>query len=194
MFIMKKIGIFTIQDNDNYGNRLQNYALQKVLIDLFTLKRVNYGLSPNESANFFALLYTPGCNNALRISYNYLNADDIYEVANYFQQANQIPSKVVQEEKKDLFNMDVYKIFNLSLTDLSKMSSNEIKTLNTEIYEAFDISENAINRDYLLQEKLREIKRQNEPLTGNGYVDILLIMSIIVTGVMVVLILGSVIL
>ena len=34
MFIMKKIGIFTIQDNDNYGNRLQNYALQKVLIDL----------------------------------------------------------------------------------------------------------------------------------------------------------------
>lgn len=31
---MKKIGIVTINDNNNYGNRLQNYALQKVLLDL----------------------------------------------------------------------------------------------------------------------------------------------------------------
>ena len=28
---MKKIGIITINDNDNYGNRLQNYAIQNVL-------------------------------------------------------------------------------------------------------------------------------------------------------------------
>ena len=28
---MNKIGIFTLQDDDNFGNRLQNYALQKVL-------------------------------------------------------------------------------------------------------------------------------------------------------------------
>ena len=28
---MKKVGIITIIDNNNYGNRLQNYAVQKVL-------------------------------------------------------------------------------------------------------------------------------------------------------------------
>lgn len=28
-----KIGIYTITEGENYGNRLQNYALQKVLID-----------------------------------------------------------------------------------------------------------------------------------------------------------------
>ena len=28
---MKKIGIITINDNDNYGNRLQNYAVQEIL-------------------------------------------------------------------------------------------------------------------------------------------------------------------
>lgn len=33
---MKKIGIITIYDNSNYGNRLQNYALQQ------TLKKYNY--------------------------------------------------------------------------------------------------------------------------------------------------------
>lgn len=39
---MKKIGIITIIDNDNYGNRLQNYAMQEVLkkydFDITTLK------------------------------------------------------------------------------------------------------------------------------------------------------------
>lgn len=31
---MKKVGIITINDNDNYGNRLQNYALQSKIKDL----------------------------------------------------------------------------------------------------------------------------------------------------------------
>jgi len=33
---MKKIGIITIIDNDNYGNRLQNYAVQSFLEKLGT--------------------------------------------------------------------------------------------------------------------------------------------------------------
>ena len=28
---MKKVGIVTLNDNNNYGNRLQNYALSKVI-------------------------------------------------------------------------------------------------------------------------------------------------------------------
>ena len=39
---MKKIGIVTINDNNNYGNRLQNYAVQKILdnlkVDAITLR------------------------------------------------------------------------------------------------------------------------------------------------------------
>lgn len=39
---MKKVGIITINDNDNYGNRLQNYATQTILkrndCDVFTIK------------------------------------------------------------------------------------------------------------------------------------------------------------
>lgn len=42
---MKKIGIITIYDEDNYGNRLQNYAVQEILksfgFDVETIKNVN---------------------------------------------------------------------------------------------------------------------------------------------------------
>jgi len=36
-----KIGIVTINDNNNYGNRLQNYALQKYLLNRLKIKEVN---------------------------------------------------------------------------------------------------------------------------------------------------------
>ena len=41
---MKKIAIITINDNDNYGNRLQNYAIQEFLksqqCECITLKNI----------------------------------------------------------------------------------------------------------------------------------------------------------
>ena len=55
---MKKIGIITINDNNNYGNRLQNYAVQKVMnkinMDVETLKNndiLNYKFIDNLDAN-----------------------------------------------------------------------------------------------------------------------------------------------
>ena len=168
--------------------------VQKALIDLFTLKRLNFGLTENESKEFFDLLYTPGTSNALRQSYNYLNASDIYEVASYYQNKMLEKPKEEKEEAKNLLKFDIYKLFNVSIADISKMNSSDIDKLNKEIYKSFDISENAINKDYLLDEKLKEIKMQNSPITtGNGYVDILLIMSVIVTTIMVVVIFSTIV-
>ena len=99
-----------------------------------------------------------------------------------------------EEEKKNILGFDVYKLFNLSIADISKMNNQEIDTLNNQIYESFDINKNAINKEFLLEEKMRELKMQQSPLTtGNGYVDILLIMSVILTAVMVVFVFGTII-
>lgn len=166
--------------------------IQKVLIDLFNLKRLNFGLTRDDSREFFDLLYTPGTSNVLRLSYNYLNSENIYEIAEYYKEAMKKEITKEKEDKKNLLNFDVYKLFNVSIADLSKMDDEDVDKLNREIYESFDISENAINKDYLLNEKIRELKIQNEPITtGNGYVDILLIMSIIITVVMVVVIFST---
>ena len=88
-----------------------------------------------------------------------------------------------------MLSFDLYKLFNVSINDLSKMTSDEVKLLNSNIYKSLDISENAINKDYLLKEKFKELTKPKEAMTsGNGYVDILLVMSIIVTVVMAVIV------
>lgn len=166
--------------------------VQKCLIDLFNMKRLNFGLQERDSRDFFDLLYTPGTSNALRLSYNFLNAENIYEIAEYYKESMKQESTSKEEDKKNLLGFDVYKLFNVSIADLSKMDEEDVDRLNSEIYKSFDISENAINKDYLLGEKIKELKMQSNPITtGNGYVDILLIMSIIVTVVMVVVIFGT---
>lgn len=186
-------GFYVIEKrNCNSLRREENIyfiEVQKKLIDLFNLKRLNHNISDSESKEFFDLLYTPGSSNVLRISYNYLNADNVYEVAEYFKKETE---KIVQnndKKEKNLLSFDLYKLFNVSVTDLSKMNSDEINILNSNIFKSLDISESAINRDYLLKEKIKELTTPKELMTsGNGYVDILLIMSIIVTVVMAIII------
>lgn len=169
--------------------------VQKSLIDLFNYKRFNYGVTSQEAKSFFDLLYTPGTSNALRQSYNYLNADNVYEVAEYYKKETEKNVQKDEKEKKDLLSFDLYKLFNVNVSDLSKMSSEEVNELNKNIYKSLDISENAINKEFLLQEKYRELITPKETITsGNGYVDILLIMSIIITILMVVVVVAAVIL
>lgn len=163
--------------------------IQKRLIDLLKYKVVELGYNDEEEKAFFDLLYTPATSNALRMSYNYLMADDIYEVAVYYQKTINHDDLMNHRDKKDLLNFEIYKYFGISISDLAKMSKQQISELNESIYRKMDISINTMNKEYLLQEKIKSLKKEKELLTsGNGYVDILIIMSIIVTVILVILV------
>lgn len=189
---------FYLIDKKNEESMERDYnpyfiEVQKCLVNLFYCKKMNYGITAAESHELFDLLYTPGTSNPLRLSYNYLNAKNEYEVAEYFKNLMSTQKEEVKE-KKNLLGFDVYKLFNVSIADLSKMDSEEVEDLNSEIYKSFDIQENAINKKYLLKERVKELNIQRTPLTtGNGYVDILLIMSLVVTAVMVAVIFGTIV-
>ena len=168
--------------------------VQKKLVDMFNLKRLNFGLTDSDRKEFFDLLYTPGTSNALRLSYNFLNAEDIYEIANYYKESMKVKKEIEKENNKNLLSFETYKLFGFGVSDLSKMNEEDVDKLNREIYKSFDISENAINKDYLLEEKIKEYKYRNSPITtGNGYVDILLVMSVVVTTIMVAVIFGTIV-
>ena len=191
-------GFYVIEKRNSTSLRREEniyfIEVQKILIDLFNIKRCNFGVSDEETKEFFDLLYTPGTSNALRLSYNYLNAPDIYEVAEYYKSEFEKNQTVEEKEKKDLLGFDIYKLFNVSVSDLSKMSNDEVKKLNSNIYKSLDISESSMNKEFLLREKFKELTTPKKVITsGNGYVDILLIMSIIVTVIMSVVVVATII-
>ena len=71
------------------------------------------------------------------------------------------------------------------MDDIKNMSSSEIDNLNSKVYDYFKIRENAINKEYLLEKAIESKERElNKVTSGNGYVDILLVISIICTVVM----------
>ncbi len=188
-------GFYQIDKKNSNSIRRENniyfIEVQKILIDLFNIKRLQYEMKDKDIKEFFDLLYTPASSNPLRVSYNYLNAENVYEIAEYYNEKVKMKKEIAKEEK-DLLAFDVYKKFNISISELSKMNNAEIGNLNKEIYNYFGIDTKQINKEYELKRKLDELYK--EPITtGNGYVDILLIMSIIVTVVMSVVIFATIV-
>ena len=71
------------------------------------------------------------------------------------------------------------------MDNIDTMSSEELDKVNHQVYDYFKIRENAINKEYLLEKAIDAYeKEKNKVTSGNGYVDILLVMSVICTTVM----------
>ena len=150
-------------------------------------KKLNFHLKEKEVQDFYSLLYTPYSRNPLQVSYNFLMADDVLEIDNYFKKQMKENVKVVVPREKHYLNVKAYELLNYSMDQINNMDANEIDRVNHQVYDYFKIRENAINKEYLLDKAIEAIEREKNKVTsGNGYVDILLIMSIICTVIMVV--------
>lgn len=165
--------------------------IQKDLVDMFIAKKLNFYLTEDEVREFYDLLYTPYSKNPLRVSYNFLastvNGNDVLEIDNYFKMQMRDNVKIIKTQEKHYLNIKAYELLNYTMEDLGNMDSNELERVNHQVYDYFKIRENAINKEYLLEKAIEAMEREKNKITsGNGYVDILLVMSIICTIVMVV--------
>ena len=161
--------------------------VQKNLIDMLIAKKLNYYLTEVEVKEFYDLLYTPYAKNPLRVSYNFLMCNDVLEIDKYFKTQMRENVKVVLPQEKHFLNVKAYELLNYSMEDIKKLDSNEIDKINTKVYDYFKIRENAINKEYLLEKAVEAYEREKNKVTsGNGYVDILLVLSIICTILMLV--------
>ena len=182
------------KDNEKNEKKVKNpffISVQKDLIDMLIAKKLNFYLTEREVKEFYDLLYTPYSKNPLRVSYNFLastvNGGDPLEVDDYFKKEMRDNVKIVKPEEKHYLNIKAYELLNYSMEDLGNMDNNELDRVNHQIYDYFKIRENAINKEYLLEKALEAMEREKNKITsGNGYVDILLVMSIICTIIMVV--------
>ena len=170
-------------------------SVQKLLIDMLIAKKLNFQLREKEVKGFYNLLYTPYSPNPLQVSYNFLMAEDVLEIDKYFKQQMKENVKQVKTREKHYLNVKAYELLNYSMNDLYQMDANEVDKINHQVYDYFKIRENAINKEYLLDKAIEAIERENNKVTsGNGYVDILLVLSVICTIIMVVGILTFIVL
>lgn len=178
------------KENQNKQIKTKNHyfiTVQKDIIDMLICKKLNFDLKQSDVTDFYSLLYTPYSNNPLQVSYNFLNAEDVFEIDRYFKKQMKENIKIVKVKEKPLLNIKAYELLKYSMEDINNMDINEIEKVNHQVYDYFKIRENAINKEYLLEKALEAIERENNKVTsGNGYVDILLIMGIICTIIMVV--------
>ena len=124
--------------------------------------------------------------NPLRVSYNFLQASDVLEVDRYFKIQMKENIKVILPKEKHYLNVKAYELLNYSFDDIKNMDSSDVDKVNSQVYDYFKIRENAINKEYLLDKAIEAIERENNKVTsGNGYVDILLVISVICTALMI---------
>lgn len=157
----------------------------KFLVDMFVLKKRKVNVTFEEEEEFLELIYTKHTKNSYRINYNYLvNDDPLYLEKYYYSKANELEmtkdlSKTISTE----LNLEALKYVGVNLSNLQDMSTLEIEKAKNEAYNYFDVDVNASTRDEDLQKSINYYKLYGKKITsGNGYVDILLLMSVIVTS------------
>ena len=168
--------------------------VQKDLIDMFMAKKTNYQVTKEDIQSFYDLLYTPNSPNPLRVSFNFLMANNALEVDNYFKTQLENSGRKLIPKEKHYLNIKAYELLNYSMDDIRGMDSKGVDRVNSQVYDYFKIRENAINKEYLIDKAIDALERKNSKVTsGNGYVDILLVLSIIATVGMLVSILAFVV-
>lgn len=177
------------KENDKRSIKNKNpyfIIIQKELVDMLIKKKLNFYLTGDEIREFYDLLYTPYSMNPLRVSYNFLQASDALEVDKYFKYQLKNNVKVTLPKEKHYLNVKAYELLNYSFDDIRNMDSSEVDKINSKVYDYLKIRENAINKEYLLDKAIEQIEREKNKVTsGNGYVDILLVISAISTVLMV---------
>lgn len=212
---LKKFG-YSVNNLDDFFNNFQGFydidkeneslkikkanpyfvIVQKQIIDMLICKKLNFHLTDKEINDFYELLYTTNTKNPLRLSFNYLTApNNLTEVEEYFKRQMQEKVKTVAPQEKKLVNMRAYEIIGYNRETILSMDNTLLEKVNHQVYDFFKIRENAINKDYLLEKAIEEHDKEDTKITtGNGYIDILLVMGVICTVAMLIAIITFVVL
>lgn len=155
----------------------------KYLIDMFVAKKINAGVPFQDEEKFLELAYTTHTKEFYRISYGYLMDNDALENEKYYySKLNELDvTRDLGTTISENLNLKALEYVGVGLSQLKDMNSNEINIARNKAYDYFDIDFNSPTRDEELKDSLKGVNLKNVT-TGNGYVDILLLMSVIATS------------
>jgi len=177
------------KENDTKKIKIKNPYFKivlKYLVDMFVAKKNNAEVSIIEEEKFLELAYTTHTKNYYQISYRYLNIDDeMYIEKYYYSKLNEFEMTREMELSKTIstpLNLEALNYLGIGLSNLKDMTIGDIEKAQNEVYNYFEVDATSQTRDKDLEENMNYYKRYGKKIaTGNGYVDILLLMSVIVT-------------
>ncbi len=167
--------------------------IQKLLIEMFALRKSQVAVTEEEIAQFKSLLYTRYDTIPAKASlYNKLtpNSD---EVLHYFNsKLFEVQHKFVFTEYKDIaLSSEAYQLAGFNAVEVMNMKDEEIENINNKVYHFFRIKDTDLNKRNRLQDAINYYKKYGNTITtGNGYVDLLLLLSFIATGLMLVVLIA----
>ena len=164
-------------------------SILKYLIDMFALKKKNASISFVEEENFLKLIYTTHTTNSYMLSYSYLMNNDVNFLEKYYySKINELDvTKELNETISMNLNLEALNYVGVNLSNINNLNEKELANANNAAYKYFNVDASKVSRDVDLNSKLKGVKNNKLSLsTGNGYVDILLLMSVIVTSLSVV--------
>ena len=167
--------------------------LQKKLVDMFVLRKKSILVNDEEIMLFKNLLYTKDVTNPFMKSLydkftpnsdtisNYLSSK-LYEISHDF---------VFSEYKEVTLKAEAYQLAGFNAVEVMKMKEEDILDVNNKVYHFFRIKDNDTNKRNRLDDAINYYKKYGNTITsGNGYVDLVLLLSIIATGLMLVILIG----
>lgn len=197
---LKKYGL-TDEALNNFKNQMLVYyqnendksfiQIQRMLVDMFILKKSHVLVDEPEINEFRNLLYFKEDSNAVKKAlYDKLTPESV-EVVNY------LSSKLFEQDHKFNFteykdialSQEAYQLAGFNIVEVMNMSDKEIENINNKVYHFFRIKANDLNKRKRLESAISYYKKYGNAITsGNGYVDMLLLTGIVATGLMLVVI------
>lgn len=161
--------------------------IEKYLIDMFFLRKRTLGATEEQIKNFQSLLYLSSNTNqvVLQDAANYIQ--NFQELDLYFQ------SKLYESNhnftflpyKQNTLIPEAYTVLGYTLDMVLQLDEPTLEQLNNKILNFFKIDPNTPDKTKRLKEAIIYYQRYGNSITsGNGYVDMLLLLSIVATVMM----------
>lgn len=161
--------------------------LQKKLVDMFVLRKSHVMVTDEEIAQFKSMLYTKNEFNPSKFALFNKYTPNSDEILNYLNSKMfEISHDYTFTEYKEVsLGADAYQLAGFNAVEVMNMKEEDILNINNKVYHFFRIKDTDVNKRSRLEDAITYYKKYGNTITsGNGYVDLLLLLSVIATGLM----------
>ncbi len=188
-----RLQVFYQNQNNDEIARENFIAIERILVIMFANRAKHVLLTQNDVSDFKKYLYTSEIDNVYRKNLydKYTPNSMMIEHFLGFKVYEATHDLIFTEYKENLLRMDAYKILGYNEVDIIKMQPEQIAEINSKVYNFFGIKITDENKKMRLDSAITYYKKYGRALTsGNGYVDMVLLASVLATALMIMVIVG----